>query len=398
MAEIGVIGSGSWGTALALVLNKNGHHVTIWSYLKEEADEIREKRENPSKLPGVHIPEEIEITTDLQGSVEGKDVVVLAVPSMATRATAKKMCPYVKEEQILVNVAKGIEEGTLKTLSEQIEEEIPQANVAVLSGPSHAEEVSRELPTTVVVGAETEETAIYLQKIFMNDVFRVYTSPDIKGIELGGSLKNVIALAAGVADGLGYGDNTKAALITRGIAEITRLGIKMGGKLESFTGLTGIGDLIVTCASKHSRNRKAGVLIGEGMTMEEAMAEVKMVVEGVYSAKAARELAEKYEVSMPIVEKVNQVLFDSLHHGHPGPAGRQVDLLPHPFQLIGSQIFLGKGGIHALGDVHHGVEVRIGLIQLHGGELGIVLGVHALVAEDAADLVHPVHAADNEPL
>ena len=167
MAEIGVIGSGSWGTALALVLNKNGHHVTIWSYLKEEADEIREKRENPSKLPGVHIPEEIEITTDLPGSVEGKDVVVLAVPSMATRATAKKMCPYVKEEQILVNVAKGIEEGTLKTLSEQIEEEIPQANVAVLSGPSHAEEVSRELPTTVVVGAETEETAIYLQKIFM---------------------------------------------------------------------------------------------------------------------------------------------------------------------------------------------------------------------------------------
>ena len=270
MAEIGVIGSGSWGTALALVLNKNGHHVTIWSYLKEEADEIREKRENPSKLPGVHIPEEIEITTDLQ----------------------------------------GIEEGTLKTLSEQIEEEIPQANVAVLSGPSHAEEVSRELPTTVVVGAETEETAIYLQKIFMNDVFRVYTSPDIKGIELGGSLKNVIALAAGVADGLGYGDNTKAALITRGIAEITRLGVKMGGKLESFTGLTGIGDLIVTCASKHSRNRKAGVLIGEGMTMEEAMAEVKMVVEGVYSAKAARELAEKYEVSMPIVEKVNQVLFE----------------------------------------------------------------------------------------
>ena len=233
-------------------------------------------------------------------------MVVLAVPSMATRATAKKMCPYVKEEQILVNVAKGIEEGTLKTLSEQIEEEIPQANVAVLSGPSHAEEVSRELPTTVVVGAETEETAIYLQKIFMNDVFRVYTSPDIKGIELGGSLKNVIALAAGVADGLGYGDNTKAALITRGIAEITRLGVKMGGKLESFTGLTGIGDLIVTCAS----NRKAGVLIGEGMTMEEAMAEVKMVVEGVYSAKAARELAEKYEVSMPIVEKVNQVLFE----------------------------------------------------------------------------------------
>ena len=207
-------------------------------------------------------------------------------------------------------MAKGIEEGTLKTLSEQIEEEIPQANVAVLSGPSHAEEVSRELPTTVVVGAETEETAIYLQKIFMNDVFRVYTSPDIKGIELGGSLKNVIALAAGVADGLGYGDNTKAALITRGIAEITRLGVKMGGKLESFTGLTGIGDLIVTCASMHSRNRRAGILIGQGKTYEEAMKEVQMVVEGVYSAKAAMELSKKYDVQLPIIEQVNEVLFD----------------------------------------------------------------------------------------
>ena len=220
------------------------------------------------------------------------------------------MCPFVKVEQILVNVAKGFDEGTLKTLSEQIEEEIPQANVAVLSGPSHAEEVSRELPTTVVVGAETEETAIYLQKIFMNDVFRVYTSPDIKGIELGGSLKNVIALAAGVADGLGYGDNTKAALITRGIAEITRLGVKMGGKLESFTGLTGIGDLIVTCESKHSRNRKAGMLIGQGYTMQQAMDEVKMVVEGVYSAKAAIALAKKYGVDMPIIEEVNKVLFE----------------------------------------------------------------------------------------
>ena len=310
MAEIGVIGSGSGGTALALVLNKNGHHVTIWSYLKEEADEIRKKRENPSKLPGVHIPEEIEITTDLQGSVEGKDVVVLAVPSMATRATAKKMCPYVKEEQILVNVAKGIEEGTLKTLSEQIEEEIPQANVAVLSGPSHAEEVSRELPTTVVVGAETEETAIYLQKIFMNDVFRVYTSPDVLGMELGGSLKNVIALAAGMADGLGYGDNTKAALITRGISEISRLAIKMGANAETLSGLTGIGDLIVTCESKHSRNRKAGMLMGQGYTMKQAMDEVKMVVEGVYSAKAAIALARKYEVDMPIIEEINHVLFD----------------------------------------------------------------------------------------
>ena len=310
MAEIGVIGSGSWGTALALVLNKNGHHVTIWSYLKEEADEIRKKRENPSKLPGVHIPEEIEITTDLQGSVEGKDVVVLAVPSMATRATAKKMCPYVKEEQILVNVAKGIEEGTLKTLSEQIEEEIPQADVAVLSGPSHAEEVGKCIPTTCVVGAHSRETAEYLQNIFMSKVFRVYTTPDMLGMELGGALKNVIALAAGMADGLGYGDNTKAALITRGIAEIARLGIKMGGIPETFYGLTGIGDLIVTCASVHSRNRKAGYLIGQGKSMQEAMDEVGMIVEGVYSAKAAIRLAQKYQVELPIIEQVNKILFE----------------------------------------------------------------------------------------
>ena len=220
------------------------------------------------------------------------------------------MAPFVKEGQKIVNVAKGIEESTLMTLSEQIEQEIPQADVAVLSGPSHAEEVGRCLPTTCVVGARTKETAEYLQKMFMNEVFRVYTSPDILGIELGGSLKNVIALAAGIADGLGYGDNTKAALITRGIAEIARLGVKMGGKIESFTGLTGIGDLIVTCASVHSRNRKAGYLIGQGRTMQQAMDEVQMVVEGVYSTKAAVKLAQKYEVQMPIIEQVNAVLFE----------------------------------------------------------------------------------------
>ena len=220
------------------------------------------------------------------------------------------MSPYVTEGQIIVDVAKGIEESTLMTLSQQIRQEIPQADVAVLSGPSHAEEVGRRLPTTCVIGAATRKTAEYLQSMFISKVFRVYTSPDILGIELGGSLKNVIALAAGIADGLGYGDNTKAALITRGIAEIARLGVKMGGKIESFTGLTGIGDLIVTCASVHSRNRKAGYLIGQGKSVQEAMDEVKMVVEGVYSAKAAAKLAERYQVSMPIVEEVNKVLFE----------------------------------------------------------------------------------------
>ena len=250
-------------------------------------------------------------TTDLEEAIQGKEVLVLAVPSVFTRSTANKMKEYVEEGQVIVNVAKGIEESTLMTLSEIIEEEIPQADVAVLSGPSHAEEVGRGIPTTIVVGAKTEETAIYLQNLFMNDVFRVYTSSDIMGMELGGSLKNVVALAAGIADGLGYGDNTKAALITRGIAEIARLGVAMGGKVESFNGLTGIGDLIVTCASVHSRNRKAGVLIGQGKTMDEAMKEVKMVVEGVYSAKAAMLLAQKHNVSMPIIEQVNLVLFEN---------------------------------------------------------------------------------------
>ena len=236
---------------------------------------------------------------------------MLAVPSPFVRSTAHSLQEVVADSQIIVNVAKGIEESTLMTLSEVIEEEVQKARVAVLSGPSHAEEVGRGIPTTIVVGAKEKETAEYLQNIFMNQVFRVYISPDVCGIELGAALKNVVALAAGIADGLGYGDNTKAALITRGIAEISRLGVAMGGKPETFSGLSGIGDLIVTCASKHSRNRRAGVLMGQGKSMEEAMAEVKMVVEGVYSAKAARRLAEKYQVSMPIIEQVNAVLFEN---------------------------------------------------------------------------------------
>lgn len=315
MANVGVLGAGSWGTALALLLHKNGHHVTVWSISKEEVEMLSKEREHKSKLPGVKLPEEMQFTNVLEEAIQGKDFMVLAVPSPFTRATARNMKPYVAENQIIVDVAKGIEEDTLMTLSQQIHEEIPQADVAVLSGPSHAEEVGRGLPTTCVVGAKTKKTAEYLQEAFMNEVFRVYTSPDMLGIELGGALKNVIALAAGIADGLGYGDNTKAALITRGIAEIARLGVAMGGKMESFTGLTGIGDLIVTCASVHSRNRRAGILIGQGKTMEEAMEEVKMVVEGVYSTKSAVKLAEKYNVSIPIIEQVNAVLFEEKNPG-----------------------------------------------------------------------------------
>lgn len=310
MAKVSVLGAGSWGTALSLLLCKNGHEVTLWSALEDEVRILCEKREHESKLPGVRLPEDMKITADLEDSLQDPDVAVLAVPSPFTRSTAHRMAPFVKKGQIIVNVAKGVEEHTLMTLSEIISEEIPQADVCVLSGPSHAEEVGKGLPTTCVVSAEKRETAEYLQGIFMSPVFRVYTTPDILGVELGGALKNVIALAAGTADGLGYGDNTKAALITRGIAEISRLGTKMGARAETFYGLSGIGDLIVTCASVHSRNRKAGYLMGKGYTMQEAMDEVKMVVEGVYSARAAKSLAEKYQVEMPIIEEVNKVLFE----------------------------------------------------------------------------------------
>lgn len=310
MAKVGVIGAGSWGTALTLLLNKNGHDVTVWSIDEKEVEMLSCEREHKSKLPGVKIPEEIGFTTDMEQTVKGKDFIVMAVPSAFTRSTAKRMAEYIAQDQIIVDVAKGIEEGTLMTLSQQIKEEIPQADVAVLSGPSHAEEVGRGLPTVVVIGARTKKTATYLQKMFMNQVFRVYISPDLLGMELGGSLKNVIALAAGMADGLGYGDNTKAALITRGIAEIAELGVAMGGAKETFAGLTGIGDLIVTCASMHSRNRRAGILIGQGKSMREAMDEVQMVVEGVYSTKAAVELGKKYNIPLPIVDQVNAILFE----------------------------------------------------------------------------------------
>lgn len=310
MIKAGVIGAGSWGTALALLLYNNGNQVTAWSILEEEVSMLRVQREHKDKLPGVRLPEDMVFTTDLKEAVCGKDMLVMAVPSPYIRSTAKSLCPYVEAGKIIVNVAKGIEEKTLKTMSEIIEEEIPQARVAVLSGPSHAEEVGRGVPTSIVAGARERDVAEYVQNCFMNEVFRVYTSPDVKGIELGAALKNVVALAAGIADGLHYGDNSKAALITRGIAEIARLGMKMGGKAETFSGLSGIGDLIVTCASTHSRNRKAGVLIGKGYSMEEAMKEVKMVVEGVYSAKAAMKLSKEYDVSMPIIEQVNAVLFE----------------------------------------------------------------------------------------
>ena len=294
-AKIGMIGAGSWGTALTWLLTNNGHQVTVWSALSDEIEMLRKDREQKEKLPGVLLSEDTRFTTDLKEAVEGMDLLVLAVPSPFTRSTAARLREVVCPGQIL---------------SQVIEEEVPQAEVAVLSGPSHAEEVGKGLPTAIVAGARRKKTAEYIQGVFMSEAFRVYASPDVLGIELGAALKNVVALAAGIADGLGCGDNTKAALITRGIKEISRLGMKMGGHFESFYGLSGIGDLIVTCASMHSRNRRAGILIGKGYSMEEAMKEVKMVVEGVYSAKAAMGLARKYDVALPIIEQVNEVLFN----------------------------------------------------------------------------------------
>lgn len=308
--KIGVLGAGSWGVALTKLLSGNGHDVTVWSIDKAEVDMLTTKREHETKLAGVKLPDSVNITNNIEEAVKDAKMLVFVVPSPFIRSTAKAAAPYVKKDQIIVNVSKGIEESTLMTLTEVISDEIKDAMVGVLSGPSHAEEVGLGMPTTVVAGASSKEVAELIQDTFMSDFFRVYTSPDVIGIELGGALKNVIALAAGMADGMGCGDNAKAALITRGIAEITRLGVKMGGQLTTFAGLSGIGDLIVTCASKHSRNRKAGYLMGQGKTYKEAMDEVKMVVEGVYSAKAALELSRKYDVEMPIVEMINKILFE----------------------------------------------------------------------------------------
>ena len=313
MAKISVIGSGGWWIALTILLHKNGHDLTIWSFDKKEAEELKITRENKTKLPNILLPEDVKVTDDLREAVDDKDILILAVPSKAIRSVSKSLKNIIKDNQIIVNVAKGLEEDTLKTMTDIIEEELKDKNpkVAVLSGPSHAEEVGRGIPTTCVISAHNKELTLYLQNIFMNPSFRVYTSPDMLGVEIGGALKNVIALAAGIADGLNYGDNTKAALITRGIKEISSLGVAMGGEQSTFYGLTGLGDLIVTCASMHSRNRRAGILLGQGKTLDEAIKEVNMVVEGVYSAKSALMAAKKYNVEIPIIEQVNAVLFEN---------------------------------------------------------------------------------------
>lgn len=305
--KIAVIGSGGWGTALALLLHNNGNEITLWSYAKEESDNLRAALENPF-LPGIKLPADIDFTSD-PACVRGKELVVMATPSFAVRSAAKAVASYLEEDVILVSVTKGIEENTGKRMSQIIEDETGKT-VAVLSGPSHAEEVGRGIPTGVVAACRDPKISHTVQDVFMTDWFRVYTSPDVVGVELSAALKNVIALCAGICDGMRVGDNTRALMMTRGLTEVARLGMALGSRQETFAGLAGVGDLIVTCTSMHSRNRRAGILIGQGKSAEEAMKEVGAVVEGYYATRSAMELAKQVGVEMPITEAAYDVLYN----------------------------------------------------------------------------------------
>ncbi|NLX63329.1 MAG: NAD(P)H-dependent glycerol-3-phosphate dehydrogenase [Clostridiaceae bacterium] len=310
MAVISIIGAGSWGTSLSVLLNKKGHDVRVWSLFQDEVDMLNNEREHKKNLPGVKIPDTVMFTTDIEKCLKGHDYIVLVVPSQVVRETCRLFAPYVYKDDIVVICSKGLEEKTGMRLSEVLLSEIPNVQPVALYGPSHAEEVAVGIPTTVVAASENRDAAMKVQDIFMSPEFRVYTSSDLIGAEIGAALKNVIALCGGICDGLGYGDNSKAALITRGITEIARLGKAMGANPKTFTGLTGIGDVIVTATSNHSRNLRAGRLIGKGYTVEEAQKEVRMVVEGISATRAAKELADKYKVSMPIVEEAYKILFE----------------------------------------------------------------------------------------
>lgn len=309
--KIGVLGGGSWGTALAVLLANKNIDVDIWLRDKSHIKEILTKRENKKYLPNIKLPSNINLLDDIEKVIYKKKTIILSIPTHGVRETLETIKEYVKKDQILVNVAKGIENNSLLRISEIAKEILPNNRFAVLSGPSHAEEVAEDIPTTVVATSINKEVAEYVQDLFFTPNFRVYTNPDIIGVELGGSLKNVIALAAGISDGLKYGDNTKAALMTRGIFEMAKLGEAMGANPITFSGLSGIGDLIVTCTSMHSRNRRAGILIGLGKTMEEAIKEVGMVVEGIKTTRSAYELSQKFNINMPITEELYKVLYEN---------------------------------------------------------------------------------------
>lgn len=308
MKTIGVIGAGSWGTALAITLSGKGHQVKIWDVDPGHLKELDENRENVRYLPGIPFNDNLQTAGSVEEALKDADVVLFSAPAQHFRSALENALPYIKPEMILVNVAKGIEQKTLLRMSQIAFQMLPDARYVVLSGPSHAEEVGKNLPTTVAVASKDLKLAEEVQDIFITDRFRVYTTEDIVGVELGGALKNIIALGAGISDGLGFGDNAKAALMTRGLAEIKRLGLKLGAAPETFAGLTGVGDLIVTCTSMHSRNRRCGIMIGEGIAPEDATAKVGMVVEGMFTTEAAYDLAKREGVEMPITEQLYDII------------------------------------------------------------------------------------------
>lgn len=308
MADIAILGSGGFGLSLAVMCSNAGHTVTVWSKFQDEIDTIKRTGELKAKLPGVKIPENVALTTDIS-CVKGKELIIMGIPTAFCRSVCESAAEYADSDSIVVNTAKGLEAGSLKTMSQVMEETFPNNRYAILTGPSHAEELARGIPTTIVVASPDREVSYYVQNTLTNRTFRIYVNDDVLGCELGGSLKNIIALAAGVSDGLGMGDNTKAALMTRGIREISVLGAALGAKTETFAGLSGIGDLIVTCCSMHSRNRRAGILIGQGVSPEEAVERVG-TVEGYTCTRNAYELAKKMGVEMPITEQLYKVLFE----------------------------------------------------------------------------------------
>ncbi len=312
MRKVTIIGAGGWGTALANVLAKKGFDVHLWARRQELCDQLNTTRENVQYLPGVLIPSNVVFTNHIEEAVLNSELVLLATPSMVIRDTIKEVAPFLGEKTVVVSAIKGLEETTLYRMSQVIADELPKGHpIAVLSGPNHAEEVGRDVPTATVVSSEKRATAEFVQEIFMSPKFRVYTNPDIIGVELGGALKNIIALAAGITDGLKFGDNSKAALLTRGLTEIARLGTAMGADSLTFSGLAGVGDLIATCTSQHSRNWRCGYQLGQGQKLDDILRSSKMVVEGVRATAVAQALSDKYEVEMPISTQLYEVLFNN---------------------------------------------------------------------------------------
>lgn len=339
---VAVVGSGSWGTALSVVLADNGYDVLLWSRRKEIADEINQDHTNETYLPGVSLPDKIFASEDLQKIVKGQTAIFVVLPSSVFRETVRRMAPFVSDDAIVIHATKGFDPAHYERMSEVLLKELPhlhKGQIAVISGPSHAEEVSRRMPTTVVAASSSKKTAEKVQDILMNHVFRVYTNPDVIGTELGGALKNIIALGCGMSDGLGYGDNAKAALMTRGLTEIVRLGVRLGAAPLTFSGLAGVGDLVVTCTSKHSRNWRAGYMLGQGQKLDDVLGKMKMVVEGVRTTQIACRLAEQHEVDMPITRAIYQVLFEG----------------KHPSQAVDD--LMGRGRTHEMEEVARSVSL-----------------------------------------